>query len=167
MKIQSSDPRIARLETLPGELLYRPETGDYLGLSRLSPVIRYLDVPRPVLPLPRPRILRILVAIANPRGFEPLDLEKERHLIEKAWASQSCELVMLEKASAHALRRAMTEKRCHVLHFMGHGGFDAEEGVGQIYFETPEGRPEPVSGQALATKLKRFPFFATGLLERP
>lgn len=157
IKLNPEHPDLARLYSLPWELLYRLETQDFLSLSRSSPVVRYLDVSRPTTTYPLPSPLRILVAMASPTDLPPLDLARERHNIEVAWGQQkSVEVVFLPNASPGAIREEMLERPCHVLHFMGHGGFDRRSGEGVLYLEAADGRSLPVSGHVLAAKLKDF-----------
>jgi hypothetical protein len=157
IKLNPEHPDLARLYSLPWELIYRPETQDFLSLSRSSPIVRYLDVSRPTTPYPLPSPLRILVAMASPTDLPPLDLARERHNIEVAWGQQKAvEVVFLRNASPGAIREEMLERPCHVLHFMGHGGFDRRSGEGVLYLEGPDGTSLPVSGHVLAAKLKDF-----------
>jgi hypothetical protein len=157
LKLNPQHPDLARLYSLPWELLFRPDTHDFLSLSRLSPVVRYLDVSRPTSPYPLPDRLRILVAMANPRGLPPLDLHRERANLESAWGRHAgVETVFLPNASLGAIREELLDKPFHVIHFMGHAGFHGSSGEGVLYFEGSSGGPLPVSGQVLASKLKDF-----------
>jgi hypothetical protein len=157
-----SEPRgAAFLHSLPWELLYQPDTRDFLALSRLTPVVRYLEVARPASVLPLPSILRILVVIAEPPRLAPLDLARERREIEAAWGgSPRVEVQFLEEPTAEALRGALLASPFHVLHFMGHGGLDSSTGEGLLFFAAPGDAFDPrsgeVSGEALATLLKDF-----------
>lgn len=151
----------AFLHSLPWELLYQPDTRDFLALSRLTPVVRYLEVARPASVLPLPAVLRILVVIAEAPGLAPLDLARERREIEAAWGgSPQVEVQFLEEPTAEALREALLASPFHVLHFMGHGGLDPSTGDGLLYFGARGGKldslPGEVSGEALATLLKDF-----------
>ncbi len=157
LKLDPGDRGLTELYNLPWEYLCRSDTQDFLSLSRASPIVRYLDVPRPAPVIPLPPVLRILVVISSPGGLAALDLEQERHNIETAWGRQDgVEIVFLERASIGALRGALLEKPFHVVHFMGHGGLDPATGDGVLYFEAAGGGSDPVSGHALATKLKDF-----------
>ena len=157
LKLDPADHRLANLHSLPWEMLHRTETQDFLGLNRASPIVRYLDVPRPAPVIPLPEVMRILVIISSPSGLAPLDLERERrNLVAILGQERSIEPVFLERASVGALRQALLEQEFHGLHFMGHGGFDERVGEGVLYFEAPDGGPDSVTGQALATKLKDF-----------
>ena len=156
LKLDPAAGGSSQIDRLPWELLCRGDTEDYLGLSRRSPIVRYLDVPRPVRPIPLPKPLRILAVLSSPRGLEALDLDREVENLEEI-RSPGIEMEILRHASAGAVRKALLERPFHVVHFMGHGGFDPPSGEGVVYFETPAGDPEAVRGADLATKLKDFP----------
>lgn len=158
LKLDPREPELARLAGLPWEYLCREETGDFLSLSRLTPVVRYLDVPRSTAPITVRPPLRILVVFSSPSAMEPLDLEKERENIGRACgARQGVEIDFLEQPDSSSLRSALLAKTYHALHFMGHGGFDSISGEGVLYFCSPNGGAEPVSGRELATRLKDIP----------
>ena len=149
------DPEIASLCSLPWELLYRAETRDYLGFDRRTPVIRYLDLPRPTQALPFTPPLRVLLVASSPADHALLDLEKEQQLIEKAFAGcKDVQVGILRKASLEALYEELRLRPAHVLHFMGHGVFDEDRGEGCLLLETPSGTAEPINGQLLTHQLK-------------
>ena len=157
LKLDPRHPSMAELSALPWELVCRSETGEFLTLSRFSPIVRYLDVPRPPSALPLPSPLRILVVVSSPEGLPPLDLDRERGHLEAVWAAEEAvEITYLEEASMSSLRRTLLAKDFHVLHFMGHGGFDAASGQGVLYFQGANGKAHAVPGQDLATKLADF-----------
>ncbi len=157
LKFDAQDQELAQLISVPWEFLWRGETHDFLSLSRLSPVVRYLDVPRPAAPILLESVLRVLVVVSSPRGLQALDVKRERANLEAACQSwKGVEVTVLEGADSAAIRRHLLEKPFHVLHFIGHGGFDPAQGEGVLFFERPDGQPEPVSGQSLATFLKDF-----------
>ncbi len=160
-RLESEPLGAAFLHSLPWELLYQPDIRDFLALSRLTPVVRYLEVARPASVLPLPSVLRILVVIADAPGLAPLDLVRERREIEAAWGgSPQVEVKFLEEPMAEALREALLASPFHVLHFMGHGGLDPSTGDGLLFFGASDGKLDSpsgeVSGEALATLLKDF-----------
>ncbi len=157
LKFDAQDQELAQLISVPWEFLWRGETHDFLSLSRLSPVVRYLDVPRPAAPILLESALRVLVVVSSPRGLQALDVKREKANLEAACQGwKGVEITVLEGADSAAIRRHLLEKPFHVLHFIGHGGFDPAQGEGVLFFERPDGQPEPVSGQSLATFLKDF-----------
>lgn len=154
------EPRLAALQQLPWELLRQPGTPEALALSRRRPVVRYLAVPRPIYAARRPEVLRILAVAAASRhpGLPRLDLEREMRNLRQAVAgarAATIEIVEPEAPTLAALRRALLDQECHVLHFMGHGGGPGhEERV--LYFATEDGRVEPIRGTDLVNKLSDF-----------
>ena len=155
LKLDAKDRDLAHLASLPWEFLWRTETQDFLSLSRLSPVVRYLDVPRPASPIQVGATLRVLVVVSSPKGLDSLNLKKEMTQLQEAcrrW--KGVEVTFLEDADVSSLRQKLLEKRFHVLHFMGHGGFDETTGEGVLYFTKPDKALEALSGEALSTLLK-------------
>jgi len=157
-KLDKQPPGPSLLHGLPWELLRQPDTRDFLALSRQTPVVRYLEVPRPVSPLRRPSILLILVVISAPAGLPPLDFVRERQDVQKAWGARSeVEVQILERPRAGALREEFLRRPYNILHFIGHGKLDSHTGEGCLFFEDENGAAAPVSGEALVTLLKDIP----------
>lgn len=155
IEVDPERPETAAIQDLPWECLYDPETGDFLALSRKTPVARSLRVPRERRSaLAQEKRLRILALSASPTGYPPLDLERERQNLEKAWKGP---IVPLRKTDREEIHRTFRETPTHVLHYMGHGTFDRATGEGTLLLEGKDGRALPVSGRALAEELKRFP----------
>jgi hypothetical protein len=155
-----SDPDLAALQALPWELLRQPGTPDFLALSRRRPVIRYLEIPRPVYAAPRPQPFRIVVVASNPEHevLGKLDLARELRNLKKAVRSvQGLEVVTPEAPTLAALRKVLRKKDCHALHFMGHGGEISGQSEGVLYFAAGDGRAQPVRGPDLVNKLVDFP----------
>ena len=158
LKLDTSAPEAARLGALPWELLWRHDTQDFVSLSRTTPLVRYLDVPRPAKPLPLPKTLSILVVTSIPSGLASLDAGEERRLLEEA--SRSWKRVKIERLTnprPSELRRALVEHSPHVLHFIGHGSFDSRTGAGALHFAGEGGASRPLASQDLATLLKDCP----------
>jgi len=158
LMLDPSDPELENFLDLPWEELRQPGMPDFLALSSRHSIVRYPMVPRPIPAAKHPPKLRILVVAASPcTGHLPLlDLERERrNLTEALKAASDLEIVDVSFPTLAGLRQTLQKEECHVLHFMGHGGFDADGGV--LYFETAEGSEDPVSGEDLANKLTGFP----------
>jgi hypothetical protein len=154
LHINPDDPGLAPLASLPWELLYRKETRDFLSLSHSTPVVRYLDIQRPYTPLAIEPPLRILVVVSCPTGYQKLDLDKERELIEQSWAQHAAvEVEFTEKATIRALQDRLATRDVHVLHFMGHGDFDERSGQGVLLMEDSEGSGDLLDGHALGVLL--------------
>jgi len=146
------------LQALPWELLRRPGTPEFLALTRRQPVVRYLMMARPVRAALHPGLLRIVAVAASPRSLPHLDLARElANLNQAVAATPNVVIVTPAAATLSALRETLRHQRCHVLHFMGHGG-EAVRGAGNVVFlEDGNGGAEPVRGTDLANKLADFP----------
>lgn len=140
---------------LPWELMFRPDTEEFLGSDLMSPLVRYLEVPRssalPAFQAP----LQILVALASPQGAQSLNLEEERRRLEKVLGRPGeSDPDFLEHATLDGIRTKLRSRRFHVLHFMGHGGWNSKTGEGSLLLETADGNRDLVSGALLADQIK-------------
>jgi hypothetical protein len=163
LHLAPEDPDVVALASLPWELLYSRDRREYLCLGTRSPLVRSFDIPRPRRPLRLGSPLRILVAMASPAGLPPLALDEERRRIERACANLPVEVSFLEHASPAALYRKLQDQAFHVLHFAGHGGFEAGSGAGTLIFEC-DGSASPLPGSALGDLLGQFPGLGLVLL---
>jgi hypothetical protein len=140
----------ARLADLPWELLYRADRKDFLGLSGLFPVVRHLEVTRPLELGPLKPPLLVVVARFNPADTTPLQLENEEREVKDALGGvEAMDLRFLRAASAEQLHDALRETEVHVLHLMGHGEFDVNSGTGTLLLEGAPGGI-PLAGEMLA-----------------
>jgi hypothetical protein len=155
------DPNLAAFQAFPWELLRQPNTPEFPVLSRRQPLVRYLAVPRPVYAGNRPTVLRILAVAANPRSGNlkgSLDIARELHNLQQAVGSSSTlEIVTPQAPTLAALRQALLNQECHVLHFIGHGGLDMGREERVLFFESESGGADPVRGKDLLNKLTDFP----------
>ena len=152
-------PDIARLASLPWEYLYRQPIDQFLALDRRSPVLRYIELPHKQETYKLPIRLRILVIAASPSGMEPIGIVKERDKIIAAWESDDVEIIFLKKPTLDSTIKALTrktEEEIHVVHFIGHGGFDERVGGSVLYFENEERGHRAVSGQVFADILRAY-----------
>jgi len=148
------DPDLAAVQALPWELIRNPVTSDFPALNPRQPIVRYLAVPLSVKPAGRPSTLRILAVAAKPWDEHPLDLDLElSNLKEAVGSSSGIEIVTPERPTLAALRKALFEHECHVLHFMGHGGSIPGQAERVLFLETENGDAEPVRGTDLVNKL--------------
>lgn len=155
----------SRLAELPWELLYRPDTQQFLGFSRRTPISRHLAVPQGTQPLVLPVLLRVLGVMANPAGTQPLHLDREREALEDALeGARGVEVEFQRVTTAAGLRRALLHEEYHVVHFMGHGEFAPGRGDGWLLFEDESGRPDQVPGRHLADELRDCPSLRLVLL---
>jgi formylglycine-generating enzyme required for sulfatase activity len=151
------------LQALPWEFLLDPKRDDFLVLSRYSPVVRFLSISQPRrVPLRMNWPLRVVLVLASPQddpAYAPLDVLRERDRIHAALDSLiemgAVELDTLE--GPDTLRQLVTRVRsepCHILHFVGHGGFDEGVDEGVLIFEDEKRRGHPVGSQSLGRLLR-------------
>lgn len=145
------------LVELPWEFIYNPTLNRFLSLSVDSPVIRYLDLPERIEPLAIPAPLRVLVMIASPRDYPPLDVEKEWQQLKAAVADvEKRGLLVLERLATPTLavlQKQLRRGAYHVFHFIGHGGFDQQAQDGLLVLEDEQGNSRAISGQYLGMLL--------------
>ena len=145
------------LGDLPWEYLYSEGLGDFLVLSDRRPMVRYPELPVSVRPLLVEAPLRILLLISAPSDYPTLDVEAEEARLRDALAGViadgRAELMTLERATLSDLQRALRREDVHILHYIGHGGFDRANDEGVLVLEDEQGRGRMVSGRSLGTIL--------------
>ncbi|MGI9325080.1 MAG: CHAT domain-containing protein [Pseudomonadales bacterium] len=149
IKLQFSleDEDEAKLAEIPWELMRDSAEMQYLSLNHKTPIVRYVNAQQRLDLQPLNGPLKVLVAMASPKGEQPLNLERERELIEESWgADPDVEVTYLLKAT----RRELQEKirGFHVLHYMGHG-MHSEQYGGAIVLEDEQGNPDPLDADRL------------------
>jgi hypothetical protein len=142
------------LAVLPWELLFDEERREFL--CRRNTLVRYVDVPEPVRPLQVQPPLQVLCMAALPGDLAHLDAAAEIQNLRDLLAPLIRQgLVNLEVVRGETWQdlQAALYRGCHVFHFIGHGGFDAERGEGRIAFADPDGLARPVPAAVLAELL--------------
>jgi tetratricopeptide (TPR) repeat protein len=146
------------LAVLPWEYLYDKDEGNYVCLSRLTPLIRYLDLPRTSQPLAITLPLRILVMAASPQGLDQLDIAGERQRLKHALSSLEArhlvEMHWLEGQTWRDLQQALWDDIWHIFHFIGHGGFNSKEGIGMLALADAAGKLDLLDATQLGQLLK-------------
>ena len=146
---------VPELLQVPWEYLY--DHPSFLSISTWTPIVRYLDLPKPRRPLQIELPLRILGMVSAPSDAEPIDVQQERQKLETALVplkdAGAIEIDWLEEANLRALQRQLRKADYHVFHFIGHGGYDDAADDGVLLFEDEQGRGRQVSGIQLGTML--------------
>ena len=140
------------LMDLPWEYLY--DEPDFLAASVWTPVVRYLDVAKPSVPLAVPPPLRILGMISRASDLPDLDVETERRQLEGALRPLTrrgrIEVHWTQAATLESLLRKLRAGDFHVFHFIGHGAYDEARGDGLLLLQGKYGRSVEVTGERLA-----------------
>lgn len=147
------------LAMVPWEYLYDARQGDYVCLSRYTPIIRYLDLPQPIQTLKARLPLRILAMTASPNNLDPVDLVIERQRLHDALkdleASGQVQITWLSGQTRGDLQQAMQPGQgpWHIFHFIGHGGFDTHSGEGVLALANEMGHLQLLPAPHLARLL--------------
>jgi hypothetical protein len=149
------DPGMAEVANLPWELMCRSRDDDPLVISTRTAVVRSLDAQHSIDPDPMDGPFRILAIRSNPEGSGPLGLRRETDTLAALWHELGVQVDYVRPVQGQILRQLAAEQY-HVVHFMGHGDFKAEEG-GMLLLETEDGGPQLVSGRMFAAWLKDEP----------
>ena len=153
------------LSALPWEFLLNPWAGDmearspFMALNPETPLSRYVRLPH----APRARQfeppLRILALFPSPATLPPLDIAREREVMQDALApllkGREAELIVLEHATLDQMIDALEAQPIHILYYQGHIGFDPQEGQSYFCLETPHGGPFAKLMAALSYTLRR------------
>ncbi|MCT2590757.1 CHAT domain-containing protein [Streptomyces sp. N2-109] len=168
-------PELARL---PWEFMYDTGEDGYLCLA--MPLVRYPQLPTPVRPLRVESPLRVLCMIARPDDQGPLQTEHEQQRIRESLAglvdARKVELGFVEGQSWRHLQAALRPRRgtgaangrgetepaqprgpWHVLHFIGHGGYDEAAQEGTVALVGEDGGAYHLGAEMLATMLAGHP----------
>jgi CHAT domain-containing protein/WD40 domain-containing protein len=147
---------ISALARLPWELMYDEEKEAYVCLrNRLVRRVpaggaRRLKVRKP---------LRVLGVVSSPTDLEQLDVEKEQQRLAQALA-EPCkegliELRWLGSGTWEALHDQLLAGPWHVLHFIGHGGFDDTQDQGILALAQEDGSADLVEADRLVDLLNQ------------
>ncbi|CAG1006186.1 hypothetical protein ANRL4_03604 [Anaerolineae bacterium] len=146
--------------TLPWELMYDPDLECYLGVKRNTPIIRFPEIRIPPPPLKVKGKLRILAMIANPDDLEldKLNVEREQERLTRALKPIEAGIeIGWIKGTVEALDDALnSDKRWHVFHFIGHGGFEDHQG-GALALEDQRGKMREYRAEHLKNRLTGHP----------
>ena len=139
----------------PWEFLHDPIHG-FLATSKL--VVRYIEMPERIRPLRVRPPIKVLVVAACPARFSPLAIKEELADLSRSLAElKHVELDRLEGATLDALRRKLQDQTFHILHFIGHGTFDASQGGGVVLLEREDGEADRLGAQDLSVLLRAHP----------
>ncbi len=145
------------LANVPWEYLYDAQHG-FLGLDPDTALVRYLELPAPVRPFPIRPPLRVLAMISAPSDLAQLDAEQEwarlKGALEPLVSQGLVEVDRLEDGTLAALPRALRLREYHVLHFIGHGGYDENAQDGALALEDAAGKTRLVTGRDLSMMIR-------------
>lgn len=146
------------LADLPWEYLYSRNLGRFVVLSNHTPIVRHLDLSGTVRPLEIELPIRVLVIVSSPTDYDQLDVGREQAKLEESLAGLvergMIEVEFTEDATVKSLQRKLRGSTAyHILHFIGHGGFDDATDEGVVLFEDEHERGRKLTGRKLGTFL--------------
>lgn len=150
-------PGLADVAALPWEILFHPRRRMFLARAPHA-LSRCLPVEPPMVGRGRPPLKIVLVGPA-PSELSALELPAERERLRRGLQDyRAVEVLEKVPTTLDQLVEVLAEDpQVHVLHFMGHGGFDSVSGHGALFFEGPDQKRHPVTGQLLAEQLRACP----------
>jgi len=115
-------------------------------------------MPTPVTPLPVSPPLRVLAMISAPADVPELQGEEEWGKLNEALQDLAgrgmVQVDRLETGTLAALQRPLRLHDYHVLHFVGHGGYDEDAKDGALALEGADGSTRLVTGRDLGLMLR-------------
>jgi tetratricopeptide (TPR) repeat protein len=145
------------LANIPWEYLYDREHG-FLTLSPDTALVRYVELPAPVRPLPINPPLRMLAMISAPSDLPGLSGEEEWSKVNGALSDLircgTVEVDRLEGGTLAAMQRPLRLRDYHVLHFVGHAYYDEDAQDGALALEGPGRKTRLVTGRDLGLMLR-------------
>jgi len=151
--LRISPPELA---CLPWEFLFDPGEDDYVCLS--TPLIRRPQLLRPIRALGVTGPLRVLGMVASPGDQQELAADDERRRLAAAMSALAGR-VELAWAGGQSWRHLNVALRhggpWHVLHFIGHGGFDSVAGEGVLVLADEDGRSHALPASDLALLVEK------------
>ncbi len=155
------DAAAPSLHTLPWELLR--DAGAWLAADADTPFSRYLPVAEPW-GATRTVPLRVLAVVSAPADIEVLyglslvDIEAERTLLENVFfplEGDALQLDILEPPVTLSRLEGALQQGYDVLHYVGHGTYNARRHQTALYLQDEDGGAAPVSDRALLEMLQR------------
>jgi hypothetical protein len=124
IRLMLSPPELA---ALPWEVLCDPRTKSYLSTSGKTPLIRYITSGEPIKSLRVDSPVRVLVLIPDGSG---LDVDKEEGIITAALKALDTVDINVIKGNVtrSQIKQLLNDQQYHIIHFIGHGTFKADQG---------------------------------------
>ena len=116
------------LTDIPWEFILDTHCNRFFAQSQQTPIVRYIELPETQPPLVINLPLKILAIISSPCDYPQLNIEQEKECLNKAFENlirkKRIEVSWLEQPSCADLQSVLNNDQFHVIHYIGHGGFD-------------------------------------------
>ena len=149
------------LVALPWEFLYDGWQKDYLCLDKRTSLVRDPLTPLESSPLVVKLPLHILGMVALPQGVPPLKVAQEQDWLTKALQplidNKQVILKWVQGQTWRDLDEKLNEEQWHILHYIGHAGYNDETGAGELYMADEAQQLKSQGAQQLVRMLKSHP----------
>ncbi len=148
------------LRGIPWEALWDPGKKTFLATDVNANIVRALDPAYEGARLenPIPGKIRMLVAVANPTAdlATGTEIANIKGLLEKlrAQGEELFDLRVIEQATRSNLGDEIADWAPHIVHYIGHGGFEDEEGLIYLHDEDDPDHKDAVSAETLRQMLQ-------------
>jgi hypothetical protein len=145
LRLRIDPPELANL---PWEYLLDPRHDIPIAISPQFTLSRWVQTPSPSdRPWPIDFPLRILVVISSPKDMPPLDVAREKQVLQSVLGGLvehgQVKLEFLAPALIEEIQIKLNRFHPHVFHFIGHGVF--ERGQAHLILEDEDGKAKPAS----------------------
>ncbi len=156
------DPQAAELHALPWELMQ--ENTALIAAQGDTPFSRYLPIALPWSGGTEERPIKVLVAISDPNDIQAkyelprADIPLERKALEDAFAGIDKKDLQVDFMEAPITLERLEEvlrKGYHILHYLGHGAFNAKRQQAALYLQDADGNAKRVLDDELVGMLAR------------
>ena len=143
------------LASLTWEAMYDPAARGFI--CRRDQLVRHVPVPAVAPPLSTRLPLRILAVVSSPTDLTPMNVRREQDQLGQALAGLQAEGLVevhwAREASWAGLHELLLGGDWHVLHFIGHGRYDAGRDEGAVALVGRGGRAEWIEAGRLVDLL--------------
>lgn len=144
---------VSWIADLPWEFAYDPGRKIFLATSEVN-FTRNVDTAIPADRIPSRDRLRILVVVAQPLGLAHLSVDEEIARVKSGFqdliAAGLAQVDVLLDATPPLLHQTLEVSRPYdILHFIGHGEFNEDSGVGCLVFENENQGVQTIDSQVL------------------
>jgi len=150
--LRTTDPALA---ALPWEAMYDDAADRYV--CRQDQLVRHIGVLSGVPPLAVDPPLRVLGIVSSPNDLPALDVGKEQVQLARILdqvAGGRTELTWAPAATWASLQDILLRESWHIVHFVGHGGFDPGRGEGVLGLADERGQAVMVEASRLVSLLR-------------
>jgi hypothetical protein len=146
------DIRSAALACVPWETIH--DGSAHIAMTGVTPLVRCVQDRRQINPSENTLPLNILMVISTPRDAPSLpNIEREADLIGESIAKLKTDrrvarYDVLRNVTKQRLQNKLAEENYHVLHYMGHGAFENDNGY--LIFEDENGYSERIDGETVS-----------------